>query len=148
MTKHVIYFSRTHTSKRIAEKLAGEFKCPVSEITDDQKWSGIFGYIKAGYYASADKPVSVCYDPQALEADQVIIVSPLWAGGPAPAIRTLLRQEPGLIPHLVLTNDGSDIHKAFKRTQTLFPRIKDLYGITKKMNHEDDMIQRIVHSLQ
>jgi len=148
MSIKILYYTRSNTTRRIAEKLAKKLECSTYQITDDKNWSGLFGYLKAGYYASTNKTVNISYDSNALEADQIIVLSPLWAGGPTPAVRTLLKEEPNLTPSLILTNDGSDINKAFEKTKTLFPRLVNFFGITKKMDHEEEMIERIALSMK
>lgn len=147
MSIHLIYYTRSNTSKRIAERLGQDLKASVYPLTDDKNWSGIFGYIKAGYYASSNKAVNISLDLEALQADQIIIVTPLWAGGLTPAVKRLLDDHPNLVAPIVFTNDGSDVNKAFKKTQSAYPRLKDFYGITKKMDHEDEMIHKIKQSL-
>lgn len=147
MSKSIMYYTRSNVTKRVAEKLAEKLDASLFTIEDDKNWSGVFGYLKAGYYASTNKSVKITYDPSALEADEIILLSPLWAGGPSSAVRTLLKEQPSLTPIMVLTNDGSSLSNAYDKTKSLFPRLSKFYGVTKKKNNEDEVINDIVKSL-
>ena len=99
MSIQVIYFSRTGTSEGIAKDLAMHLDLELYQLQDDMNWRGIWGFLKGGYYAAKNKPVTYrlfnvdkgkvdsLYKP----ADVMIIVTPLWAGGAAPAARTFIR---------------------------------------------------------
>jgi len=107
MNLKVVYFTRTGTSRRIAEKIASELSCDVLEITDNMNWKGIFGFIKGGYYASKDKAVDIRLSKEIGDYDELVVVSPLWAGGSAPAIRTFLKNVSLDKVNLVITSNGS-----------------------------------------
>jgi len=51
----VVYFSRSNTSKRIAEGISKKLNCSIVQVTDDKNWDGLFGFIKAGFYSSTNK---------------------------------------------------------------------------------------------
>jgi len=140
----VVYFSRSGKTREIAKKLSSKLDTNVFEVTDDKNWKGIFGFIRGGFYASFDKDVKVSYDKKATEADVIITLSPLWAGGPSPAMRKFIRENKSKNIHLVLTNDGSDINKAFAKTKKIIPEISKMYGITKKLNNEAQVIDNVV----
>ncbi|MBN2794938.1 MAG: hypothetical protein JXR88_06000 [Clostridia bacterium] len=143
MKTNIIYFSRTGKTKHVAQKLAHSIDSEIFELKDNKNWSGFFGYMKGGFYASKDKGVEVSFDQQALDCEQLIIMSPLWAGGPSPSIRTFIRTTKHPNITLVLTNDGSDVHKAFERSKTLLPEVKRYYGITKKLKNENQVLEQI-----
>ncbi len=87
----IYYFTRTgtceKTAKEIAEKNGGE----IYKIEDGRNWSGIIGYIKAGYNSSKKKAIPITYRvPQ--EDEQIVLVTPLWAGGIPPAARTFVNE--------------------------------------------------------
>ncbi len=94
MVYKVAYFTRTNTSKRVAEKIATALSCPCIQITDDKNWKGLFGYIKAGFYSSVHKSVAIEVHGTVEDADETIFVAPLWAGGLAPAAIAFLESIP------------------------------------------------------
>jgi len=106
----VVYFTRTNTSKRIAEKISNKLSCEVVQITDNLNWSGILGFFKAGYYSSKDKPVDIEVSGNTDGVDEYIVVAPLWAGGLAPAARTFLKTIPVDKVHLVVTSIGNHVN--------------------------------------
>jgi hypothetical protein len=148
MSTNIIYFTRSGKTKSIADELANQLKTNIYQVTDDKNWQGILGYIKGGFYASSNKPVKINIDAKAFDADKLIILTPLWAGGPTPAVRTLLKEHPHNEITVVFTNDGSDVNKAYVKTENLFPNIKNFYGITKKLNNKDDVLKEIIKSQQ
>lgn len=139
MEYKVVYFTRTGASRRVAEKIAQKLSCEIIEITDNKSWKGIFGFIKAGYYATYKKDVEIKTSKEIGSFDEIIAVSPLWAGTIAPAIRVFLKQIPFEKINLVVTSDGSSIKKLFGyKTET---------DIIKNLNNEDSVIVDFTNNL-
>lgn len=103
----VIYFTRTGTSKRIAEKISAKLSCEAVQVTDNMNWKGVFGFIKGGYYASKKKDVEIKVSQPVDPSDQLVVVSPMWAGGTVPAIRVFLKGKDLGKVDLVLTSNGT-----------------------------------------
>lgn len=135
----VIYFTRGGTSKRVAEKIANKLSCETIQITDNMNWKGILGYIKAGYYSKADKSVDIKINGNLNNADEFIVVTPLWAGGIAPAIRTFFKTTTLDKIHLVVTSSGSNV-----KNRIGFKSVSD---IAKNKKNEDVVINNLVKSL-
>ncbi|SHH45830.1 flavodoxin family protein [Clostridium grantii] len=135
----VVYFSRTNISKRIAEKIAEKLSCDKVEITDNMNWSGALGFIKGGYYASKNKDVEIKINGELSKEDDLVVVTPLWAGGAVPAIKTFLKDKELNKIHLVVTSSGSTINDS-----TGFRSVTD---IVKKNNNEDEVIDSLVKYL-
>jgi cobalamin biosynthesis protein CbiG len=123
----VVYFTRTNTSKRVAEKLAAYLHCPVVQITDHKNWSGLFGYIKAGFYSTVKKPVHIELLGECVEPDEYIVVTPLWAGGIAPAGVAFLNTVPREKVHLVVCSLGSVVEdrQGFKSVSDVIVNAKN-----------------------
>ncbi|MHB1485915.1 MAG: flavodoxin family protein [Saccharofermentanales bacterium] len=139
MEYKVVYFTRTGTSRRVAEKIAEKLSCEIIEITDNKNWNGIIGFIKAGFYATYKKDVEIKTSKETGSFDELIIVSPLWAGTIAPAIRVFLKQVPFEKINLIVTSDGSSIKKRFGyKTET---------DVIKNMNNEDSVIVDLTNNL-
>lgn len=139
MNYKVVYFTRTGTSKRVAEKIANKLSCDIIQITDDKNWNGIIGFIKGGYYASKNKDVDIKTSKKIEMFDELVVVSPLWAGGVVPAITVLLKSTPIDKVNLVITSSGSTI-----KNRSGYKSVSD---IVKNRNNEDEMIDNLVATL-
>lgn len=135
----VIYFTRTNNSKRVAEKISGKLSCELVQITDNINWKGLIGYIKAGFYSTTNKHVEIQFIGNFEAAEEYIVVGPLWAGGLAPALRTLLNQLPRNQVHLVATSIESLVED-----HSGFLSVND---ITRKSGNEDSVIEGLVDTL-
>lgn len=139
MKYKVVFFTRTNNSKRIADKISEKLSCDAIQIIDNKNWKGIFGFIKAGYYSSTNKSVDIKILGNLDAVDEYIVVTPLWAGGIAPATRTFLRTTPLDKVHLVVTSDGGQI-----KNRSGYKSVSD---ITKSNNNEELIINDLVNSL-
>lgn len=139
MNYKVVYFTRTGTSKRIAEKIANKLSCDIIEITDDINWKGIIGFIKGGYYASKNKDVDIKMSKKIETFDELVVVSPLWAGNVVPAIKVFLKSTPIDRVNLVITSNGSII-----KNRSGYKSVSD---IVKSRNIEDATIDNLLNSL-
>jgi len=135
----VVYFTRTNSSKRIAEAISDRLSCEVSQITDDQNWKGILGFFKAGYYSSTNKKVEIKILGSLDHADEYIVVTPLWAGGIAPASKAFLKTIPNDKVHLVVSSLGNHV-----KDRSGYKSVSD---ITKKDKNEEMIINKLVNNL-
>ena len=136
----VIYYTRTNNSKRVAEKISSKLSCDLVQITDNINWQGLLGYLKAGFYSMTNKHVDIKFLGNLDAVEETIIVGPLWAGGLASALRTLLDQYPRNEVHLVVTSLGSHVKD---RSGYL-----SVHDITDNTGNEDLVIEDLVRSLQ
>ncbi|MGH4137894.1 flavodoxin family protein [Clostridium sp.] len=148
MNKMVLFFSRTGNSKRVATKIANGLGLKPIEITDDKNWNGIFGYLKGGYYASVSKSVNIKVNGDYKQVDEYIVVSPLWAGVPAPSVREFLKQVPISKVNLVLTCKGSNIENALTKYESKSGKLKAGFGIIENLNDEDKRVEEIIQALK
>lgn len=148
MNTVVLFFSRTGTSKRVAIKIATSLGLTPLEITDDKNWNGVFGYLRGGYYASSNKSVNIKVNGDFKAADEYIVVSPLWAGGPAPSVREFLKQVPISKVNLILTCKGSDIESALTKYEDKVGKLKAGFGIVQRFKDEDKRIQEIIQAVK
>jgi hypothetical protein len=135
----VVYFTRTGTSKRVAEKIANKLSCEIIQITDNMNWKGVLGFLKGGFYASKNKDVDIKINGNLEGADKLIVVTPLWAGTVVPAIKTFLKTTSVDKVHLVVTSNGSTI-----KNPSGFKSVSD---IVKSKKNEDAIINELVNSL-
>ena len=139
MKYKVVYFTRTGNSKRVAEKIATKLSCDIIQITDNMNWKGILGYIKAGYYSTTNKAVDIKINGDLANADELVVVSPMWAGSVVPTINTFFKTTTLSKIHLVVTSGGSSL-----KSRSGFKSVSD---IMKNKKNEDVIINDIVNKL-
>lgn len=148
MKYSVVFFSRTGNSRRVAEKVADGLRVKPAQIEDGVRWKGIFGYFKAGYYSMANKSVKIRVLGEYKSADNYVVVSPLWAGKPAPAVMEFLKLVPVNKVVLILTCNGSNIDKIVNNYETKNGKLKDHYGIVRKLKNEEKVIDELLKGLK
>lgn len=136
----VLYFTRTDNSKRIAEKLTNKLSCDLIQVTDNINYKGLFGYLKAGSFSMRNRHVDIDVLGDLDGLEEYIVVGPLWAGGLAPAVKTLLDQLPREKVHLVVSSRRDPVED-----RSGFSSVHD---ITRKAGNEEEAIQKLVDSLQ
>ena len=127
MKYKVAYFSKTGTSKSVAEEIGKKLSCEVVQITDNMNWKGIFGFIKGGYYSVKNKEVEIKIQGNIEGADALIVVTAVWAGKITPTIRTFLKTVGSKEIHLVATSGNSLIkeREGFKSVTDITMHTKD-----------------------
>lgn len=135
----VVYFTRTGTCRRIAEKLGNKLDCKVIEVTDNMNWRGVLGFIKGGYYASRNKVVAIKTSEALGDFDELIVVSPLWAGGVAPDIRELMKTVEKHKVHLVVSSNGIETKDK--------GGYLSVHSIIRSKKNEDEVIDHLLEKL-
>ena len=138
-TYGVVYYTRTHNSQRVAEKIAGQLSCKLVQITDSINWKGLVGYLKAGFYSMTKRQVEIEWLGDVEGVDEYVIVGPLWAGGLAPALISCLNQFPRDKIHLVVNSIGSHVED-----RSGYLSVND---ITRNAGNEDQVIEALVKRL-
>lgn len=87
----VVYYSRTGTTKKIAEELAQSMGADIEQLYDLKNRDGILGYIKSGKDAvSKNLALINQIENNPKEYDMVIIGTPIWASTMSSAVRTYI----------------------------------------------------------
>ena len=119
MTKRlVVFYSRTGTTKKIAQEISRALKADVEEIIDTKNRSGALGYILAGKDATQEKTAEIMpLERDARKYDLVIIGTPVWAWNMTPAVRAYLKQNKDKIKKAAFfcTEGGSGAEVTFKK---------------------------------
>lgn len=147
MKTHIIYFSRTGDTKNLAVSLSKNTAVPAFELTDDIKWYGPIGFIKGFWYSAVNKTMKLHLDQSALEADRLVVMSPVWLGGPAPAVKTLLESITNKPVILVMLNHSSPIEGVLKKYKNKYNNITQTYGITHTKNNEQSILNQLTETL-
>jgi flavodoxin len=93
MNALVVFYSRTGTTKNVAEAIASSLDCDIEEIIDTKNRLGFLGVLSAGWSAIFRKLTvieEITKNPG--EYDIVIVGGPVWAGRAGSAARTYLSQ--------------------------------------------------------
>lgn len=93
----VVFYSRSGTTKRVAQEVAKVLNADVDEVVDKKPRNGILGFLIAGYDATKGKTTEIEFQKDPSEYDLVVIGTPVWNGRVTPAIRTYLLQNRGKI---------------------------------------------------
>jgi len=115
----IIYFSRTERTKKVAEYLQNQLNADYEEIVDKKSYKGVIGYIKGIFKAKSYTEICATrYNPSYY--DELIIMSPVWAGTFAPAIRTYIRKNSDNIKlaSLITTASTSNCNGAKKEMES------------------------------
>ena len=82
-----VFYSRTGTTREVAESISQTLSCDVEEIVDTKKRGGPLGLLFSGRDAS-QKKLTVVRPPQKDPSlyDIVVIGTPVWAGNMSPAL--------------------------------------------------------------
>jgi flavodoxin len=88
----VVFYSKTGTTKKLAEKLAHALGADIEELIDTRKRSGIIGWMTSGRDGMRKLPTVIApVEKDPADYDLVLVGGPLWGfNSIAPAARTYL----------------------------------------------------------
>lgn len=90
----IVYYSRTGTTKKVAELIKEKLQCDIEEIITEANFFGLLGYVKCGFQAFYKKmPAIRTVEFDARAYDLVVIGTPVWASNMSSPIRTFLAQQ-------------------------------------------------------
>jgi hypothetical protein len=96
-------------------------------------------YLKAGFYSMTNNHVDIEFIGKLDDVNETIILSPLWAGGLASALKMVLSQFPRDKVHLVVMSLGSHVED-----RSGYLSVQDITGNT---GNEDLVVEDLVTSL-
>jgi flavodoxin len=118
----VVYYSRTGTTRQVAERIAELLDADLGEVTDLKDRSGAWGFVVGGKDARFKKPTEIGEPAQApADYDLVAIGTPVWAWTVTPAIRTYLTRHREELPEVAffLTTGGTGMESTFETLEEL-----------------------------
>ena len=92
MKSIVLYYSRTGKTAATAKALANKLSSEIIEIKDLKGRKGVIGYMKAALDARGMKTTPI--EPNTVNTadyDLICLGTPIWAGKPAPAINSIIK---------------------------------------------------------
>ncbi len=88
-----VFYSRTGTTRKVAESISKALSCDIEEILDTKNRTGPLAYISSGREARKEELAviqPIKKDPSLY--DVVLIGTPVWAGAMSTPIRTYITQ--------------------------------------------------------
>lgn len=87
----VVYYSRSGTTRKIAEGLSKALTCDLEEIVEDKSRAGLFGYMRSLVEARQKRPsVIVPAKRDASSYDLVVVGTPVWGWSVSSPVRAYL----------------------------------------------------------
>ena len=94
----VVYYSRTGTTRKVAEAISKILKCDIDEIVDTKNRNGPLGYLISGREAMRKQLTEIKKPKRNPKLyDVVIIGTPVWGFTMSSPVRTYLTQSKGLL---------------------------------------------------
>ena len=129
----VVYYSRTGTTRQVAEAISTAIGCDFEELVDTRNRLGVFGYLRAALDARAGRLTTLKptkHDPT--QYDLIIVGTPVWNMSLSPPVRTYLAAHKGRLKNVAFfcTYGGSGGRRAFKQmTEACGIKPLDLFDI-------------------
>lgn len=150
----IVYYSRTGTTRKIAEQLKTSLNGDIDEIKDVQSRAGIIGWLKAGRDSISKNLTRIKdIDLNPSDYDIVIVGSPTWNGAASTPIRTYLTEYKERLQNVAIFSTGDAKEpKALEEMETLIggKAIAKLHLIKKEevetgeyQSKFEDFIQKI-----
>ncbi|MCS7258220.1 MAG: hypothetical protein NZ601_02480 [candidate division WOR-3 bacterium] len=126
MSVHIVFYSKSGRTKLVAKTIQTFLNATLEELIDHKKRSGIWGFLTAIFDARFKKLTvisQVQYNPGNFEL--VVIGTPIWAGMPAPAVRTYLIQYASQIDKIAFfcTHGSSSPENVFKELERIAGKV-------------------------
>lgn len=88
----VVFFSRTGTTKKLAEAISIVMRCDIDEIKEAKPRTGLLGYIRSGREAAMGSIVEIENSKNPANYEVVIIGSPIWSSNVSSPVRSYLHK--------------------------------------------------------
>ena len=118
----VVHYSRTGTTRKVAELLAAQLRCDSEAIVEERDRSGMLGYLRSLLEARRQVPSRIAAavkDP--LIYDLVVIGTPVWAWSLSSPVRAYLLANKSRLPAVAFfcTLGGAGSDRAFGQMQEI-----------------------------
>jgi menaquinone-dependent protoporphyrinogen IX oxidase len=116
----VVHYSRTGTTRKVAELLAAQLRCDGETIMEERERSGMLGYLRSVVEARRQVPSHIAAavrDPSIY--DLVVIGTPVWAWSLSSPVRAYLLANKSRLPAVAFfcTLGGAGSERAFAQMQ-------------------------------
>jgi menaquinone-dependent protoporphyrinogen IX oxidase len=118
----IVYYSRSGTTRKIAQFLAASLHCEIEEIIPLARRSGAIGYWRSAMEATQKRPAAIAapkIDPAA--HDLVIIGTPVWAWSVSSPVRAYLMANSARLPAVafICTFGNAGAESAFAQMEAI-----------------------------
>jgi flavodoxin len=97
----VVFYSRSGTTRMIAEALSEALKCDLEEITEPKPRTGLLGYIRSLLEARRKRPSIIAPKKHDVSSyDLVVIGTPVWAWSLSSPVRAYLMATASQLPEV------------------------------------------------
>ena len=97
----VVYYSRSGTTRKIAEALSEALSANIEEIVEANGRAVFFGYVRSLVEAIQKIPSAIAQSESDLSSyDRVVIGTPVWAWSVSSPVRAYLMANKGHLPKL------------------------------------------------
>ncbi len=132
----VVYYSRTGTTKKVAEVISKALDSDIEEVIDMKDRRGAKGYVIAGKDAATKQLTEIKNSKKDISLYGIVIIgTPVWAFTMAPAIRTYLTENKSAFKKIVFfcTQGGAGSKGTFKNMEEVCGKKPyDLFEATTK----------------
>lgn len=114
----VVHYSRTGTTRKVAESLAAQLRCDSEAIIEERGRSGMFGYLRSLFEARRQVPARIAAAEKSLSTyDLIVIGTPVWAWSLSSPVRAYLLANKSRLPAVAFfcTLGGAGNDRAFAR---------------------------------
>ncbi|OIQ74409.1 flavodoxin [mine drainage metagenome] len=143
----VTFYSRSGTTRRIAEALSATLKCDLEEITEPKPRTGFLGYIRSLLEASWRRPSTILPKKHDVSSyDLVVIGTPVWAWSLSSPVRTYLMATASQLPEVAFfcTLGGSGSESAFAQmTAIVGKQPRAVCAITQREAWSENYFDRL-----
>lgn len=118
----IAYYSRTNTTKQIAEFLAGALNCDIEQIETTKDRKGPVGYLMSGRESTLKIPAEIkSIQKNPADYDMVIVGTPIWSFTLSSPIHAYLEQNKEKLPQVAYfcTMGGSGDQRAFSEMERI-----------------------------
>jgi len=144
----VIYYSRTGTTRKVAEMIAKELKADILEIVSTQNRDGILALMRSGFEAFSKRlPPIKDIKADFSKYDRILLGTPVWVGTMASPVRTFLTRYKNKFPDVPIAffcTMGGNVSKAFKQmADVLEKEPRTTFALTTKEVVSDDYLAKL-----
>ena len=118
----VVFYSRSGTTRRIAQTLSAALKCDLEEITEPRPRTGFLGYIWSLLEARRKLPSNIAPKTHDVSSyDLVVIGTPVWAWSLSSPVRAYLTATASQLPEVAFfcTLGASGSENAFAQMMAI-----------------------------
>ena len=140
MKSLVAYYSRTNTTKKLAESIANSVNADIEEVKPKVNYQGKIGFARGGKDALQAKIVDLedlKYDPA--DYDVVYLGAPVWAGKAANPLISYIKQNEGKFSNVkfFVTAGGEGFDGALKQLEEVTTKPQKTLSLTTKEVKKD-----------